>query len=483
MKKLKLFQKTYLFTMILVGIIIIISHTLLYMLLPTFYMNKKEQDLENISSQLIEELEASDESASKDIVKKFANRYSVNIALTIKDETSIFEGIKQAEVYIEPESIKEESLVIPEMGGNVKLEDINKYPNEIEKNADFFKIRDNSIINSKKFKTSDGIDGSVKLVMDLQSFKEARSVVFMILPYSIGISLVIALFASYIYVKIITDPIKEICEATKEMKDLNKDAYCNINTGDEIELLATNINGLYKTLWNTIYSLKQEIENVSKSEQAKVDFLRSASHELKTPLMSIHIMLENMMLNIGKYKNHDVYLPKCKDAVVDLSNMVQEILDTSRLNTWNEHNEHKIINIKDLLEKTADPYIITAKYKNINMSIDYSKSLNVNTDESLLSKALSNIISNAVNYTDEGKNISIYFNNNSLIIENQCEPISKEHLERVFEAFYRAEFDRNRNTGGNGLGLYIVKQILNTLDIPHSFDATETGMKFTMTFK
>ena len=70
-----------------------------------------------------------------------------------------------------------------------------------------------------------------------------------------------------------------------------------------------------------------------------------------------------------------------------------------------------------------------------------------------------------------------------MIIENECEPIPKEHLERIFEAFYRAEFDRNRNTGGNGLGLYIVRQILNTLDIAYSFNATERGMKFTMTFK
>ena len=61
MKKLKLFQKTYLFTMILMGIIIIISHTLLYMLLPTFYINKKQQDLENISRQLIEKLKDSDD--------------------------------------------------------------------------------------------------------------------------------------------------------------------------------------------------------------------------------------------------------------------------------------------------------------------------------------------------------------------------------------------------------------------------------------
>ena len=101
----------------------------------------------------------------------------------------------------------------------------------------------------------------------------------------------------------------------------------------------------------------------------------------------------------------------------------------------------------------------------------------------MLKKALSNIISNAVNYTDNGKNINIYFENNSLIIENECEPISKNHLEHIFDAFYRAEFDRNKNSGGNGLGLYIVKQILNSLDINYSFDSMENGMKFKITFK
>ncbi|WP_455543362.1 HAMP domain-containing sensor histidine kinase [Intestinibacter sp.] len=483
MKKLKLFQKTYLFTMILMALIIIISHTLLYMLLPTFYMNKKEQDLENISTQLIQKLEETNENDSKSIAKDFANRYNVNIKLTVQDKSYVFEGINQTEVYIEPDSLDGGSLVIPEIEENIVLQELNNSSNQIEQNTNFFKVKANSLVNNKKFKTQDGINGSVKTMMDLQSFKEARSVVFMILPYSIGISLIISLFASYIYAKVITNPIKEICETTKDMKDLNKDAYCDINTGDEIELLAHNINSLYKTLWNTINSLKQEIENVSKSEQSKVDFLRSASHELKTPLMSIHIMLENMMLNIGKYKNHDVYLAKCKDTVVDLSNMVQEILDTSRLNTWNEQSEYKTIDVKDLLTKTIEPYKITAKYKDINMNIDYSNSLDINTDEKLLSKALSNIISNAVNYTDSGKNINIYFNNKSLVVENECEPIPMEHLERIFEAFYRAEFDRNRNTGGNGLGLYIVKQILNTLDISYSFDATENGMKFTLTFK
>lgn len=72
-----------------------------------------------------------------------------------------------------------------------------------------------------------------------------------------------------------------------------------------------------------------------------------------------------------------------------------------------------------------EPYKIIAKSKHINMNIDYSNSLIINTDKILLNKVLSNIISNAVNYTDEGKYINIYFENNSLIIENECEPISK----------------------------------------------------------
>lgn len=483
MRKLKLFQKTYLFTMILIGIIIIISHTLLYILLPTFYINKKQQDLDNISNQLIDKLEASDEGNSTSIAKYFSNKYNVDIKLTIGGKSYSFEGIKQMDVYIDPKSPKEGTLIIPKIKQNIDSEILNNSSNSLEEAKNHFKIKESSIINIKKFNTSDGINGSVKIMMDLQSFKEARSIIFMILPYSIGISLLISLFASYIYVKIITNPIKEICEVTKEMKSLNKNAYCNINTGDEIELLSTNINSLYKTLWNTIYSLKQEIENVSKSEQTKVDFLRSASHELKTPLMSIHIMLENMMLNIGKYKNHDVYLPKCKDAVVDLSNMVQDILDISRLNNYNNHTEYKVINFKKLIDSMIEPYNIIAKSKHVNMIIDYSYSFNIKTDEKLLIKALSNIISNAVNYTSDGKNINIYFKENSFIIENECIPISDEHLEHIFDAFYRADFDRNKNTGGNGLGLYIVKQILSILNIEYSFDSTKIGMKFTMTFK
>lgn len=482
MKKLKLFQKTYIFTIALMGIIIIIAHILLYIMLPTFYIGKKTGELENISTQIIKNIEANDDNEVLSIAEDFANKYGINITLNIGGKSYLYEGIKEFDVHVDPELLRGESLIFDEFEKGIQLEGLNNSSNVIQGNEKYLSMKEYSIINNKDFNTINGISGSVSIMMGLQSLKEARGVVFRILPYSAIISLIISLFASYIYVKIITNPIKEICDVTKKMKELKRDAYCNINTGDEIELLAMDINSLYKTLWSTIYSLKQEIENVSKLEQSKVDFLRSASHELKTPLMSVHIMLENMIYNIGKYKNYDIYLPKCKDEVINLSNMVQEILDTSRLNTWNGQNNYKPIDLSDLLKKTLAPYDIKVKHKNINMILDYSNALIIDTDEKLLNKALSNIISNAVSYTDEGKSIMIYFNNNSLVIENQCKPINEEHLKHIFDAFYRAEFDRNRNLGGNGLGLYIVKQILEALNIKYAFEAAELGMKFTMTF-
>lgn len=480
MKKMKLFQKTYLFTVGLMAIIIIISHTLLYMLLPSFYTNKKQQDLDNISYQLTEQLQNNNSNKSDEIAKKFADMHNINILLSVNGKNKVYEGIKSSDIYINPDALDEQSLVID---NKTDFIEDNKKSNSTEVKNDFLKISDSSLLYTKKLKTKDNVDASIKVAMDLQYLQEARSVVFMILPYSIGISLIISLFASYIYTKKITKPIKQICDVTKEMQVLKEDAYCDINTGDEIELLATNINSLYKNLLDTIDSLKEEIENVSKSEKSKVDFLRSASHELKTPLMSIHIMLENMILNIGKYKNHDVYLPKCQEAVVNLSSMVQEILDTSRLNSLNSEKELKEVDLKILIESIIEPYKIIAKSKKINMNIDYSNSLNINTDKSMLKKALSNIISNAVNYTDNGKNINIYFEKNSLIIENECKPIEQNHLDHIFEAFYRAEFDRNKNTGGNGLGLYIVQQVLKTLNISHSFESVQNGMKFTINFE
>lgn len=320
------------------------------------------------------------------------------------------------------------------------------------------------------------------LSVDLQPVGEASGVVFKLLPYSIGASLLISLVASYFYARALTDPIRAICEQTHRMKQMQADAYCQVDSEDEIGELASNINRLYDTLGATILSLEQEIQNVSRAETQKLDFLRSASHELKTPLTRLSIMLENMRLGIGRYKDRELYLQKCEDEVRRLSQMVQDILDTSRLQIGYQADRVEAIELRDWVLEVLKPYLLLANSKGIEVDVSLEAPSVIWLDVTAISKALSNIISNAVNYTESGRTIRIWAQGTTLTIENECTPLSEEELSQVFHAFYRPDFSRTRHSGGNGLGLYIVKELLTTHQIPYSFTATETGMKFELKF-
>lgn len=479
MNKLKLFSKTYIFTMGIISVIILISNILIYLALPKVYVNNKQKEADKIIEDLIEQVNKSDNKESFKIAKNFAEKYNIQVLLTIGDEKRVFQGLHKVDIYVNEEEITENSLIIPNLSGENIIESFDDENGEIF--GQYININNLSIIKSRDFKKSNDVNGSAKIVMDLESFTETRDIILKILPYSIFISLLIALIASYIYARKITTPIKEICDVTKKMENLNKEAFCKVETEDEIGILAANVNSLYENLLNTIVSLEEEIKNVSESEKIKVDFLRSASHELKTPLMSIYIMIENMLYDIGKYKNHYIYLEKCKDIVSELSKMVQEILDTSKLNIINNKNE-SVLDLGSLVQKNIEPYKLIAKSKKINIKMNLKESFNIKVDEKLFTKAISNIISNAVNYTDEGKEIRIYIKDKKLIIENDCKPISEEHLAHIFEAFYRVDFDRNKSSGGNGLGLYIVQQILKMYNLDYSFKSILTGMSFEVDF-
>lgn len=484
MKKLKLFSKTYIFTVGLISLIILTSNILIYLAVPKVYLSNKEKEADIIIAELTQKINEENSEKSFELAKSFAQKYNIQVFITLGEEKRSFQGVENVDIYIDKDVIKDKALILPDLSGesiirNSEDEEVGSIKEDIF--SQYINVNNSSIIKSKDFKTINDVSGNIQIVTNLESFSETRDVILKILPYSMVISLIVALIASYIYAKKVTTPIKEICNVTKEMEKLNKRAFCKVESEDEIGILAYNINSLYENLLNTIVSLEDEIKNVSESEKIKVDFLRSASHELKTPLMSMHIMIENMLYDIGKYKNHYVYLEKCKDIVNELSKMVQEILDTSRLSSIENKNE-RLLDLSYLVEDVLVPYNIIAKSKNINIEVKLNNSFDINVDERLFTKAISNIISNAVNYTDEGKEIRVYISGKKLIIENDCKPILDEHLAHIFEAFYRVDFDRNKSSGGNGLGLYIVDQILKIHNLNYSFKSILTGMRFEIDF-
>ena len=179
-------------------------------------MNNKQKEADKIIEDLIEQVNKSDNKESFKIAKNFAEKYNIQVLLTIGDEKRVFQGLHKVDIYVNEEEITENSLIIPNLSGENIIESFDDENGEIF--GQYININNLSIIKSRDFKKSNDVNGSVKIVMDLESFTETRDIILKILPYSIFISLFIALIASYIYARKITTPIKEICDVTKKWR-------------------------------------------------------------------------------------------------------------------------------------------------------------------------------------------------------------------------------------------------------------------------
>ena len=227
---------------------------------------------------------------------------------------------------------------------------------------------------------------------------------------------------------------------------------------------------------NVIDNLEEKNQTMIKMEKMKVDFLRSASHELKTPLAGLRIILENMKYGIGKYKDKDKYLLESIDIVDYMTETVTEMLTLSKIQEWTSSDEE--ICIDSEIRKIVSDYAILATDKEIEITIDI-ENRKISMGKAAFEKVISNIIGNAVKYTDNKGKINIYTFSHQLIIENTCIPLPKEEISKVFDIFYH----RHNEKQSNGLGLYIVKTILDNYGFHYSFEPNGSkGMRFIIEF-
>ena len=309
-----------------------------------------------------------------------------------------------------------------------------------------------------------------------------KSAMLRALPLSVICCVFLSVLCAYFFSKGTTSSIRQLSKAVKKMSELDQSAQCLISSQDELGELANDVNQLYHRLLCMIENLELEKEKTSENERAKIDFLHSASHELKTPVTALNAMLENMILGVGRYQDYDDCLPECKAITERLSEMIHEILETSKLSVSTKNAALTEINVSELLVSLCEPYQLIAATHGVQFRLKIDDAVSVELPIHEFSKALSNILGNAVAYTPNGKCVSVYLRAHMIVVENECTPISKEELPHLFEPFYRPDFSRNRETGGNGLGLYIVATIFQTLNVPYSFVPMEQpqGMRFTI---
>ncbi|MDC7286738.1 HAMP domain-containing histidine kinase [Blautia schinkii] len=320
------------------------------------------------------------------------------------------------------------------------------------------------------------------LSSSVDSFQFVMRAIKNALPVSLFICLLLSVLCSCLFSRSMTIPIRQISKAAQKMAEMDRTARCEVSSHDEIGELADNINELYHRLFITIENLEAEKQKVSEGEQAKIDFLRTASHELKTPVTALNATLENMILGVGRYRDHAACLPECKEMTEQLSVMIHEILETSKMNITVRAEPPEVINLSEFLSKLCEPYQLIAAAHGVTFDLKLPECFSLKVSEREFGRAVSNILTNAVNYTERGKKVSVYVDKNRLVVENECIPISRQELPHLFEPFYRPDFSRSRESGGNGLGLYIVATIFSALDITYTFAPMHDpdGMRFTI---
>lgn len=494
MKNMRLFTKTFLYTLLLMCVIVCIAHGLLYVLLPSVYVNQKNSEVERVVHKIEEHMQHQSLEDILVLAKTYIEESGAN--MTIQAGTTTYAYSTYAMLSDDVVSFNRTSEMVtiqqaPSISGTVQDDETTQIFENIQPGMQIGSISsfanvtqaDGTAIHREiPITLADGTTAQVLVTMNLQSVSEASAVMFRILPYTIGISILLSFAAAYLYARAITKPIHAICLSTKQMEALQGDVHCVVSSQDEIGELANNINHLYTSLQQTIRSLEEEIQHVEQAERMKVDFLRSASHELKTPLTSLSVILENMTLNVGKYKDHETYLKKCSSIVERLSFMIKDILDASSFESSQQANIKQVLMLDTWLQDVIEPYILIAKAKGIHVEIDIQEQFPVLQNPSLLQKVISNVMSNAIQYTEESHTIAIRLQQHTLSIENECAPISPDHLPHLQEAFYRPDFSRTKQTGGNGLGLYFVDQYLHSMQLPYEFLPYEKGMRFTISF-
>lgn len=487
MKKMKLFPKTFIYVFSLMATIALISHALFYFLMPVVYTGQKEEILKDVKTQLIGELTAVPHDLRgeiQSIVREYAQKNQMGILVYCAGYTYNFMG--NADKLDNDITVQKEF----ESSWSVEVEE------EDNLWQDFYQKTASQLYSVFSIQTADGQPCYIVMRLTLQPVNEAKGAVVIFLPFTMVLSLALSVIFALLYSKKITSPLSDISKITERMKELDKLAVCKVETQDEIGVLSENINKLYRSLLNTIENIQKENIRVSEAEAAKIDFLRAASHELKTPVTALCGMLDNMIMGIGRYKDWETYLPVCKDMAVKFGGMIQEILDASKLNFSFESELFEEINLHFFIEKILSPHLLIAKAKGVLIDVDLHSDFSAKLPVSAMEKVLSNIISNAVKYTEPDCTVRIYFCDKNIVVENECIPIDENNLSHIFEPFYRPDFSRSRNSvgenpnGGNGLGLYIAAKILNTIGYGFDFKPFvntdyngKSGMRFTIFLK
>lgn len=286
-------------------------------------------------------------------------------------------------------------------------------------------------------------------------------------------------------------PIMQITDIAKRMSELDFDVKYPVTTRDEIGVLGSSINMLSETLETTISELKsannelqKDIEKKIQIDEMRKEFLSNVSHELKTPIALIQGYAEGLQENINDdLESREFYCEVIIDEARKMNKMVQKLLTLNQIEFGNNQVNFERFDIVALTGNIMNSVSLLAEQKEaeLGFAAEYAP-IYVWGDEYMVEEVVTNYLSNAINHVEGERKILVTMEERENVVRvrvfNTGKPIPREDLENVWVKFYKVDKARTRAYGGSGIGLSIVKAVMDSMNQQCGVENREDGVEF-----
>lgn len=307
---------------------------------------------------------------------------------------------------------------------------------------------------------------------------EITPVVMGSLPMIVAVIFLMVLISSGYFSGKIVNPIIRLANHAESVgltEGFEPDEFVSVSDGkDEISQLGRNLSDLYGRLRKNYEELEQKNSLLEEENERREIFLRASSHQLKTPIAAALLLVEGMMNEVGKYKDTKAYLPEVKKQLLSMKKIVEDIL---YLNYRAGNIQREEVAVEGLAQELMRDYAVQTEDRGLRVSVTGNGV--VFTDREILKKIVDNLLSNAVQYTPEQREITIGISSGEICITNYGVTIDDKLLPNLLEPFVSSDGGGK----GKGLGLYVAAYYSRLMGYDLRVDNIENGVQAVLSFE
>ena len=324
----------------------------------------------------------------------------------------------------------------------------------------------------------------------VEPIRESVSLANRFLIYVGSIVLLVGAFIIHWVSKRISEPILELARLSERMSDLDFDVKFEGGRDSEIIFLGNHMNQLSETLEKTISELKtannelqRDIEQKEKRDEMRKEFLSNVSHELKTPIALVQGYAEGLKECINDDpESREFYCDVIMDEAGKMNKLVKNLLTLNELEFGNEVVTMERFDLASMIHNMLRSMQVLFEQKDVKLVYDVQEPVYAWANEFKMEQVLNNYISNALNHVDGEKIIKITIQRQDGHVRagvfNTGKPIPEEDVGRIWDKFYKVDKARTREYGGSGVGLSIVKAIMESMHQQYGVINYDNGVEF-----